>query len=618
MTLEWIYRKSPEAFKILYEEIFEEVKEAYLGEHQLWRNVYLDECCCNIFFRHMLRLNHPSTSSLLREITCIIESGQCMFLERAVGKENAVVPHIQSGLLSGNPQVIELLKETAWIMLYIYNVYERGNSLLEDMKVDLAVTNLNLAKPPITMCEEKSLKKIILRNRDMPLAVKLKHHLDEKIIGQDTAKKLICTKIQHFMESNGEVREPILLEGPTGCGKTYIFQCLKECEELQELTFFNYCASDITPSGFQGDDLRDVFKRYKRQERRNKESHLDYSQGLGLIFLDEIDNLIGTANYDASGQDVNALIVSQLLTALAGTQEYEDVDTSKILFICAGAFEELENDRKSEKERKRIGFGRCNEEKKFDKREMYNLRTELEKRGVSRQFFGRVNIIHMDRLTRADFLHILLDPKHGILTKKQNLFRKNNMTLAYDNQVVEKLIDNLDKKMGARGLQVALDALIGTCEYDMIEKGFDEMYLHIGMFEGEPPILRDTDSERVINEARESMKKYGSNYILEGRRESIKICVMPSSNKKIPIVIVKDIKKQIYTKFSEWDLAPEIAVRCSVAVYDQRLADDKEKVISLILQWYCYPLRFQRQAKRDAVRRMTEVLLKYAKNKAEE
>lgn len=124
--------------------------------------------------------------------------------------------------------------------------------------------------------------------------------------------------------------------------------------------------------------------------------------------------------------------------------------------------------------------------------------------------------------------------------------------------------------------------------------------------------------KRVINEARESIKKYGSSYISEGRRESIKICVMPSSNKKVPIVIVKDIKKQIYTKFSEWDLAPEIAVRCSVAVYDQRLADDKEKVISLILQWYCYPLRFQRQAKRDAVKRMTEVLLKYAKNKAEE
>lgn len=498
MALEWIFRKSPEAFKILYEEIFEEVKEAYFGEHQFWENIYRDEFCCNVLFRHMLQLNHPSTVNLLREITGIIESGQCMFLERAVGREDVVVRHIQSGLLSGEPKAIELLKETAWIMLYIYNVYERGNRLLEDIKVDLAMTNLNLAKPPITMHAEKSLRKVTLRN--MPLAVKMKHHLDEKIIGQDVAKKMVCIKIQHFVETNGEVREPVLLEGPTGCGKTYIFQCLKECEELQELTFFNYCASDITPNGFQGDDLRDVFKRYKQQQRRNKESNLDYSQGLGIIFLDEIDNLIGTANYDASGQDVNALIVSQLLTALAGTQEYEDVDTSKILFICAGAFEELENDRETEKEkeRKRIGFGRCNEAENSDKREIYNLKTELEKKGVSRQFLGRVNIIHMDRLTREDFLHILLDSKHGILTKKQNLFRKNNLTLTYDDQVVEKLIDNLDEKMGARGLQTALDDLIGTSEYDMIEGGFDEMYLHVGMFEGEPPILRCTD--RKTNE----------------------------------------------------------------------------------------------------------------------
>ena len=101
-----------------------------------------------------------------------------------------------------------------------------------------------------------------------------------------------------------------------------------------------------------------------------------------------------------------------------------------------------------------------------------------------------MNIVHMDRLTRKDFIRILLDPKKGILTKKQNLFRQNNLTLAYDDLVVEKLIDNLDEKMGARGLQTALDDLIGTWEYDMIEGGFDEMYLHVGMFKGEPPILR--------------------------------------------------------------------------------------------------------------------------------
>lgn len=490
MTSEWIFRKSPEAFKVLYEEIFEEVKEAYLGERQFWKNIYRDEFCCNVLFRYMLWLNHPSTTNLLREITGIIESGQCMFLERAVG-ESYVVQHIQSGLMSGEPQVIEILNETAWIMLYIYNVYERGNNLLEDIKVDLAMSDLNLAKHPITMHAEKSSRKVTLKNRDMPLAVKLKHHLDDKIIGQDVAKKLICTKIQHFVESG--VREPVLLEGPTGCGKTYIFQCLKECEELQQITFFNYCASDITPSGFQGDDLRDVFKRYKQQEWRNKGFHLDYSQGRGIIFLDEIDNLIGTANYDSSGQDVNAVITSQLLTALAGTQEYEGVETSKILFICAGAFEELENDRESEKERKKIGFGRCNGAESSDKREMYNLRTELEKKGVSRQFLGRMNIVHMDRLTRKDFLRILLNPKHGILTKKQNLFRQNNLTLAYDDLVVEKLIDNLDEKMGARGIQTTLDDLIGTWEYDMIEGGFDEMHLHVGIFEGEPPILRRTD-----------------------------------------------------------------------------------------------------------------------------
>lgn len=121
--------------------------------------------------------------------------------------------------------------------------------------------------------------------------------------------------------------------------------------------------------------------------------------------------------------------------------------------------------------------------------------------------------------------------------------------------------------------------------------------------------------KRAINETRKSMKRYDSSYISEGRRGSIKICIMPSSARKVPIVVVKAIKKQTYTKFSQGYLPPEIAVRCPVVVYDQSLADNKEKVISLILQWYRYPLRFQRQVKRDEVKRMAEVLLKYAENK---
>lgn len=124
--------------------------------------------------------------------------------------------------------------------------------------------------------------------------------------------------------------------------------------------------------------------------------------------------------------------------------------------------------------------------------------------------------------------------------------------------------------------------------------------------------------KRVINEAWKSMKRRDSSYISEGRSGGIKICIMPSSNKKVPIVVVKDIKKQKYTKFSQGYLPPEIAVRCPVVVYDQKLVDNKEKVLSLILQWYCYPLRFQRHAKRDEVKRIAEVLLKYAENRAEE
>ena len=160
-----------------------------------------------------------------------------------------------------------------------------------------------------------------------------------------------------FVISEGKDRNPILLEGPTGSGKTFMFQLLEEMPELKDLCFFNYCASDMTPNGFSGDDISNVFSKYERMARQKmKKGENGLQMPLGIIFLDEMDKIIGMSNTDSNGEDCNAIVTAQLLTAIAGTQNYGSVDTSKILFIMAGAFEELENSRKKKREEHGIGF----------------------------------------------------------------------------------------------------------------------------------------------------------------------------------------------------------------------------------------------------------------------
>ena len=286
---------------------------------------------------------------------------------------------------------------------------------------------------------------------------------------------------------------PFLLFGVTGSGKTFMFQLLEEMPELKDLCFFNYCASDMTPNGFSGDDISNVFSKYERMARQKmKKGENGLQMPLGIIFLDEMDKIIGMSNTDSNGEDCNAIVTAQLLTAIAGTQNYGNVDTSKILFIMAGAFEELENSRKKKREEHGIGFAvNASAKEKENSMTGYDLREELEEIGVSKQFLGRVPyIVHMDRLSRAQLRQILVDKEHGVFGKKQKWFKRNGKTLTYDEDLVEEILDRMEEHdMGARGAAAMLETLIGTAEYDMFANGYKNLHLHKGMFFREEPVF---------------------------------------------------------------------------------------------------------------------------------
>ena len=330
----------------------------------------------------------------------------------------------------------------------------------------------------------------------------IKNFLDEYVIGQEEAKKVLSVAVyNHYKRvtapkdlNDVELQKSnIIMVGPTGSGKTFMFQLLEEMPELKDLCFFNYCASDMTPNGFSGDDISNVFSKYERMARQKmKKGENGLQMPLGIIFLDEMDKIIGMSNTDSNGEDCNAIVTAQLLTAIAGTQNYGSVDTSKILFIMAGAFEELENSRKKKREEHGIGFAvNASAKEKENSMTGYDLREELEEIGVSKQFLGRVPyIVHMDRLSRAQLRQILVDKEHGVFGKKQKWFKRNGKTLTYDEDLVEEILDRMEEHdMGARGAAAMLETLIGTAEYDMFANGYKNLYLHKGMFFREEPVF---------------------------------------------------------------------------------------------------------------------------------
>ena len=164
----------------------------------------------------------------------------------------------------------------------------------------------------------------------------MKAFLDDYVIGQDEAKKVLSVAVyNHYKRilAGGSYdvelqKSNIIMLGPTGSGKTFMFQLLEEMPELKDLCFFNYCASDMTPNGFSGDDISNVFSKYERMARQKmKKGENGLQMPLGIIFLDEMDKIIGMSNTDSNGEDCNAIVTAQLLTAIAGTQNYGNVAT---------------------------------------------------------------------------------------------------------------------------------------------------------------------------------------------------------------------------------------------------------------------------------------------------